>query len=50
VAGPQLETGGIARVSQAAGNTNVHYWLTLLHNNDGESQLVTSVAWPGSPR
>ncbi len=42
VAGPELETTGIARVSYAKGHPNVHYWLTLLHNNDGESQLINA--------
>ncbi|MDX1578240.1 MAG: 5'-nucleotidase C-terminal domain-containing protein, partial [Gemmatimonadota bacterium] len=40
LSGPDARAGDIARVAVGSGNADVHYWLTLLHNNDGESQII----------
>jgi 5'-nucleotidase len=38
--GPAEDSGGIVRLSQGGQDDHVHFWLTVLHNNDAESQLV----------
>jgi 5'-nucleotidase len=37
---PQAEGDGITVLNPSAQDDKVHFWLTLLHNNDGESQLI----------
>jgi 5'-nucleotidase len=38
--GPAEDSGGIVRLSQGGQDDHVDFWLTVLHNNDAESQLV----------
>jgi 5'-nucleotidase len=42
--GPTEDSGGIVRLSQGGQDDHVDFWLTVLHNNDAESQLVN---YPG---
>ncbi len=37
---PPSQSDGITVLDPSAKDDKVHYWLTLLHNNDGESQLI----------
>lgn len=40
VAGPPSESGGVISLTEGRNDANIHFWLTMLHNNDGESQLI----------
>ncbi len=44
VAGPPSESGGVISLTEGRNDANIHFWLTLLHNNDGESQLINAGA------
>ncbi|MGH7563642.1 MAG: bifunctional metallophosphatase/5'-nucleotidase [Gemmatimonadota bacterium] len=37
---PPPQSDGITVLNPSAKDDQVHFWLTLLHNNDGESQLI----------
>lgn len=37
---PPTQSDGITVLDPSAKDDKVHYWLTLLHNNDAESQLI----------